>query len=141
MRFERHTIKLKSIRPIDIIDITDQVKAFAKECNIQNGMLAVVSTHTTVCVFLNESCERLQEDMLDFFEKLAPSNTNYLHNSVTVDGRPNAHSHLLSLILPSQMTIVLQDGELNLGQWQSVFAVDLDGPRQNREINLTLMGE
>lgn len=51
----------------------------------------------------------------------------------------NAHSHLLSMLLGSSESIPVVDGEMVIGQWQSVLLVDLDGPRE-RTVGVQLMG-
>lgn len=51
----------------------------------------------------------------------------------------NAHSHLLSMLLGSSETIPVINGEMVIGQWQSVLLVDLDGPR-DRTVGIQLQG-
>lgn len=140
MTFRHHTIQLRTVQPLEIIDITSQVRDFAGSCGVKEGLVVVASRHTTLGVVVNERCERLQQDMIDFLKRLAPPDGSYHHNLVATDGRPNAHSHLLSLVIPSQATILVSGGKPQLGQWQSVFAVELDGPRESREIILTAVG-
>jgi secondary thiamine-phosphate synthase enzyme len=140
MPFHHHTLTFTTKNPIEIIDITASVKKFVEEVGVQEGLLTVASPHTTVGVVINERCEKLEQDMINFLGRLAPAQAAYQHNQVASDGRPNAHSHLLSLLLPSQLTIVISGGKLNLGKWQSVFMIELDGPRPERKVNLSLMG-
>ena len=45
---------------------------------------------------------------------------------------PNAHSHLMHLLLSTSETIPVIDGRLALGTWQRVFMVELDGPRERQ---------
>ncbi len=132
-------ITLTTHQPIEVLDLTSQVKNFVKEQAAQNGILVIASEHTTLGVVLNEKCDSLEKDMTEFLNRLAPADLPYRHNQVAVDGRPNAHSHLLSLVIPSQQTLVIENGSLQLGQWQSVFAVELDGPRPLRKVHLTLI--
>lgn len=139
MTFTRHTIRLRTKNSLEVADITPQVKEFAQSCGLRDGLIVVASRHTTFGVVVNERCEKLQADMIDFLKRLAPAEGEYRHNRVAGDGRPNAHSHLLSLMVPSQVTLVVEDGGLDLGSWQSIFAVELDGPRKSREIALTAM--
>lgn len=56
------------------------------------------------------------------------------------DERINGHSHLKSLFLNSGELIPIVDGKLALGKWQSIFFIELDGPR-NREVLLQFVGE
>lgn len=51
----------------------------------------------------------------------------------------NAHSHLLSMLLGSSETIPVVDGEMVIGQWQSILLVDLDGPR-DRTVGIQFIG-
>jgi secondary thiamine-phosphate synthase enzyme len=139
MTLHRRQLSLKTLEPIEIRDITKEVEGYIRESGITEGLLIVSSPHTTLGVVINERCEELQKDMRAFLKRLAPSEGPYLHNRVAVDGRPNAHSHLLSLVIPSQVTLVVGEGRLQKGEWQSIFAVELDGPRAERKINLTMM--
>lgn len=141
MPFREHSFSLATIKPLEVVDVTSQVKSFVEACGLKAGLLHVASRHTTMGVVINERCEKLQEDMIDFLKRLAPPGRDYRHDTVASDGRPNAHSHLLSLVLPSQVTMSVANGRLNLGEWQSLFAVELDGPRPSRKIHLTWIGE
>ena len=53
----------------------------------------------------------------------------------------NARSHLMSFLLSSSETLPIKNGKLDLGTWQSVFFIELDGPRNNRTVTLTMVGE
>lgn len=138
MPLKRKTLNLASRRPIQILDVTEEARAFVADSGVQEGILIAASQHTTMGVVINEKCEHLEKDIVRFLEKLAPAKGDYEHDRHAVDGRPNAHSHLLSLVVPSQVTLIVSAGELELGSWQSLFAVELDGPRPARKIHLTL---
>src|SRR5262245_16646793 len=140
MQFHTKTLIFETSQPILLLDITREVRMFAESFGLTHGMLTVASEHTTLGIVLNERCDELQKDMVDFLSRLAPSKGEYRHNLVAQDGRANAHSHLLSLLIPSAQTIVLINGHLALGKWQSVFLAELDGPRPLRKVHLTLMG-
>lgn len=53
----------------------------------------------------------------------------------------NAGSHLRSLFLGPSEIIPIYEGSLDLGRWQSVFFIELDGPRSRRQVDLTIMGD
>ncbi|HEX5036419.1 MAG TPA: secondary thiamine-phosphate synthase enzyme YjbQ [bacterium] len=137
MPLQQKTVSLASAAPTQVIDVTAEVKAFARSSKLRDGLLIVASQHTTLGVVINEKCEHLEKDIVRFLEKIAPAKGDYEHNKHAVDGRPNAHSHLLSLVIPSSVTLVVAGGELQLGTWQSVFALELDGPRPARKLTLT----
>lgn len=108
---------------------------------MSQGFLNIMSRHTTATICLNESCEALEQDLKLFLAKLADPKANYGHNKIAVDGRPNAHSHMLTYLMGGPQTVPVIDGKLNLGQWQKIFFVELDGPREKREYVLSFMGE
>eukprot|EP00585_Thalassiosira_rotula_P022682 CAMPEP_0196223402 /NCGR_PEP_ID=MMETSP0912-20130531/46641_1 /TAXON_ID=49265 /ORGANISM="Thalassiosira rotula, Strain GSO102" /LENGTH=148 /DNA_ID=CAMNT_0041502453 /DNA_START=57 /DNA_END=503 /DNA_ORIENTATION=+ len=146
---------------------------------MKNGVIHVISRHTTTAITINEREALLAQDVEDFFLKICPPDerssskkrvegVRYLHNDI--DQRPdseeeaqrcrdngwdiddaeelqkwrdqepiNAHSHLISMMLGSSECIPVVDGEMVIGQWQSVLLVDLDGPR-TRTVGVQLMG-
>lgn len=141
MRLITQTIKLTSKKPIQLIDITKETALFVQSVEGRNGIVIVASTHTTAAVKINEKCEKLEEDLKIFFKKLAPPGENYNHNHQALDGRNNAHSHLINYLLSRSETITVKDQQLLLGPWQTLFFVELDGPRHERLVHLTFLGE
>jgi secondary thiamine-phosphate synthase enzyme len=137
MSLQQHILQLASASALQVIDITEAVRAFAASSKIRDGLFVIASQHTTMGVVINEKCEHLKKDIVRFLERFVPAKGDYEHNRHAVDERPNAHSHLLSLVIPSSVTIVVAGGDLQLGIWQSVFALELDGPRPSRKIHLT----
>ena len=136
----RHRLRMASAEAIQFIDVTREVFAWVRSTGVREGLLTLSSPHTTARVTCNEAEPRLQQDMLAFLEKLAPRDGDYDHNQETVDDRPNAHAHLLGLFMNATETIPIEDGAPALGRWQSIFFVELDGPREGRELLLQAMG-
>jgi thiamine phosphate synthase YjbQ (UPF0047 family) len=164
---------------VSIEDLTHEINAFLKSSGMRNGVIHVISRHTTTAITINERESRLAQDVEEFFLKICPPDersssefrvggVRYLHNDI--DQRPdgeeeaqrcrengwdidnpemlqkwrdqepiNAHSHLISMMLGSSECIPVVDGEMVIGQWQSVMMVDLDGPRV-RTVGVQLMG-
>ena len=133
-------IILNTTQEMEFVDLTKRAQDCVKKSGIQNGLLIVATQHTTTAVILNEKEEGLQKDMALFLGKLAAARQGYLHDRSPVDGRTNAHSHLQSLLLPSSQTVPLVDGEIKLGSWQSLFFVELDGPRSSRRVTVQVVG-
>lgn len=145
MRIHHAQLQIETQVGANLHDLTPQLRAFLAESGIRNGVLVVSSRHTTTAITINENEARLLEDARRFFEKLAPAADKYYHNDIHLRDCPqdepkNAHSHLLAMLMGSSEAIPIIDGELALGQWQSVMLVELDGPRR-RMVSLQAMGE
>ncbi len=141
MKLVYHRIALATTEPIQLLDITPQVRTLFESSGIRQGLLTLISPHTTAHINLNEREEKLQLDMVAFLQGLVPCHGDYLHNCDPVDGRQNAHAHLMGLFMNASETIPIVDGRLMLGGWQSVFLCELDGPRAERQIHLQFFGE
>ena len=140
---QRHVITVPTGAPIALVDLSDAVREWVRmqvEATpaLAQGSLLVSTPHTTARIAINERDPALQRDMQAFLERLAPRDAAYEHNAHTVDGRDNAHAHLLALLMPATETIPVVDGALALGTWQALFFVELDGPRERREVHLQL---
>ncbi len=140
MKILRHRIELETVEPIQIIDMTEQIRDWVASSGIKDGLLTLISLHTTARVNVNERESELQRDMVTHLKRMVPRDGDYLHNLAPVDGRDNAHAHLLGLFMNSSETIPLSGGELVLGGWQSIFFIELDGPRERRGLELQLLG-
>ena len=139
MPVHRHTLALATTAPIQFIDLSEEIRAWVRASGVRDGLLTVTSPHTTARITRNERETELQGDMVRFLERLAPADAPYRHNLDTVDDRANAHSHLLGLFMPASENIPVVDGALAMGTWQSLFFVELDGPRPAREVQLQLL--
>jgi secondary thiamine-phosphate synthase enzyme len=140
MLISTYTVKRRTTKPIEIIDITAEVSSALLSSGLDRGQVTVISRHTTAFININEKEECLLEDMESWLKRLVPKDGNYLHNLNPIDGRHNAHSHLLGLFMNSSETIPFSEGKMLLGEWQSIFFVELDGPREERTVLLQISG-
>ncbi len=141
MKVMTRTLRLATTEPIQLLDITADVDGLFQSVGLRDGLLTLMSPHTTAHINLNEHEPQLQQDMLDFLTRLVARDGDYRHNRTPVDGRNNAHSHLMGLLMNATETVPFADGKLLLGGWQSVFFVELDGPRAQRQVHLQFLGQ
>ena len=132
---------------IQFLDITDEVANAVRSTGVRDGIVTIVSRHTTMAVRIQEAEPLLLEDLLSFLRRLAPANVHYQHNDFRIrthhmhdDESPNGHSHCLQFLLGTSETVPIMDGDLQLGQWQRIFLVELDGPRPKREVLVQIVG-
>jgi secondary thiamine-phosphate synthase enzyme len=140
MRCHRDEIRITTTRRFQLIDITEEIRGVVTKSGVTEGQVLVFSPHTTAAIRINEMDARLHEDMERFLDRLSHPEGPYRHNLRTVDDRPNAWGHLMGLIMNASAVIPLSGGEAELGRWQSVFFVELDGPRENRKALVRVMG-
>ncbi|MFZ0406969.1 MAG: secondary thiamine-phosphate synthase enzyme YjbQ [Cyanobium sp.] len=125
-------------------DITAELNAHLAASGLQQGVLVAVAQHTTTALVINEAEERLMADIANYFSSLVRADHPWLHNDLHLRDVPpdeprNAHSHLIALMLGSQLSVPIVGGRLGLGRYQSVMLVELDGPRP-RQVLVQLLG-
>jgi secondary thiamine-phosphate synthase enzyme len=139
-------LRFKTSAATQFVDITGQLREEVRRSGLRVGRIHLQSLHTTVGLAVNENEPLLLRDFESLLERLAPSGAGYQHDDfarrfdIALDEPVNGHAHCRQLLLTGFATLLVEDGELVLGRWQSVFAVELDGPRQ-RELAIQLDGE
>lgn len=140
-------IRITTERPMEFIDLTDRIESLAARAGIHAGLVNIQSLHTTMAIVVNEHEPLLLADFGALLSRAAPRDAAYRHDDMSVrtvnlapDERPNGHAHCHALLLGSSVSLNFADGQLQLGRWQRVFLVELDGPRV-REVSVLILGE
>ncbi len=131
---------------LQFIDLTAALRQFVDEADILHGFLNVQTRHTTTAIIINENEPLLLTDLKKTLERLAPRTVSYAHDdfdirteNLTPDERPNGHAHCKALFLRSSETLNIINGALDLGRWQRVFFLELDGARE-RTVSVSILG-
>ena len=102
--------------------------------------------HTTAAILVNEHEPLLLDDLSRVLAGWAPAHARYSHDdferrtvNMTPDERPNGHAHARAMALQASTTLAVIGDEVQLGRWQRIFLVELDGPR-SREVVVTTVG-
>ncbi|HEX6548011.1 MAG TPA: secondary thiamine-phosphate synthase enzyme YjbQ [Candidatus Dormibacteraeota bacterium] len=139
-------LRFDTEQPTQFIDLTSRLQDEIHASGLRAGRLFLQSLHTTLGVVVNENEPLLLADFEAMLDRLAPAGSVYLHDDferrhgVPADEPANGHAHCRLLLLAPAMTLLVEEGTLVLGRWQSVFAAELDGPR-SRELALQLEGD
>ena len=135
------SLKINSSSNFQIIDISSDIVAILNEINkenkIDNGIVSIFTKHSTSAIRVNENEKGLLLDFEKVLKDIVKEKDNYKHDFID----NNAASHIRAFLLGSSETIPIVDGRLDLGTWQSIFFIELDGPRANRTVDLTVIGE
>ena len=117
---------------LELVDITEQVTAFVRECNIESGISLVNSAHSTTAIIVNEHESGLMRDILRKVQEEFPEGGGWFHDRID----DNADAHLASIFLGHSKTFPIKNGKL----YRNIFLLELDGPR-TRHIVCEVMGE
>ena len=140
LRVCRDVVRLRTEKPLQFVDLTALVAERVRRSGIRDGTITIQSRHTTAAVVVNENEPLLIEDFEDALERWAPrGNDLSARGRVPPGEKPNGHAHARVLLLGGSVTLNLASGEMDLGEWQSVFLVELDGPRC-RTVSVQVMG-
>ncbi len=120
-------IELQTRSKVDLLDITEKIQeAISKEA-AKDGVCFLFCPHTTAGIVLNENWDpSVEKDIAMALEHMAPDGLNYRHSE------GNSPAHVKSVLLGSDHFIMVQEGTLQLGQWQGVFFAEFDGPRRRK---------
>jgi secondary thiamine-phosphate synthase enzyme len=127
------------------VDLTDLAIRCLRDSGVREGLLSVQTRHTTTAVIVNENEPLLLADMRSVLERLVPKTRTYLHNDLGLRGAvppeetPNGDAHCKAMLLGASESLAVRGGKLQLGCWQRIFLVELDGSRR-RSVLLTILG-
>lgn len=113
----------------ELVDITAQVENAVKKFEAAEGICLIFVPHATAALWVNENEPGLREDVLEALQRWFPKG-EYKHDLVD----DNARAHLISSFLGQSKIFPVESGNLVRGTWQSIFLVELDGPRSQRRV-------
>jgi secondary thiamine-phosphate synthase enzyme len=118
------------------VEITDRVRDVVRESGVDHGLCHVAVLHATAAIVVNENDDpNIGVDLLTALDRAIPDHAGWLHDRVD----DNAQAHIKAAILGPSETIPIRDGDLLLGTWQGVILVELDGPRAERRVAITIV--
>ncbi len=116
---------IKTSKRNEFIDITSQVQDLVG--GTSEGVVTVFVPHTTTGITINENADPdVPRDILKKLEVLIPQHDNYSH----MEG--NSDAHIKASLFGSSVRVIIKDGQLLLGTWQSIFLCEFDGPRTRK---------
>lgn len=117
----------------EIIDITDDIEEQLADQEKMSGVCTIFVQHTTCAITTADLDPGTDLDFLDAILGMLPEiQYRHPHNPA------HAPDHILSSIIGPSVTVPFENKKLQLGVWQRVILVELDGPRE-RDILLTIV--
>jgi secondary thiamine-phosphate synthase enzyme len=137
------TISVLSKSPFEMIKITEEVHRIVAESNVKNGLVAVITSHTTTGIVVNEGLDCVETDIKELLDRLVPLDANYIHAhflpSYGATGN-NSAGHLKSMLTGNHCIFPVIEGKIVCGSAQDIYLAECDGP-QKRKIYVEIMGE
>jgi secondary thiamine-phosphate synthase enzyme len=120
-------ISVETRSRVEMIDITAAVQKAVGEEKIETGLCLFFTPHTTAAVTINENADPdVPRDILEALEKAVPLRANYRH------AEGNSAAHVKSSLVGASELVIIENGRLVLGTWQSIFFCEFDGPRTRK---------
>jgi len=120
---------ISSKKKKEIVDITERINQELGKQGVKNGLCILFIKHSTGALTTADLDPGTDLDMLDAFEEIIPK-LHYRHPH----DPSHVPDHIMSSIIGASQTIPIENGELDLGMWQRVVMVELDGPRERKII-------
>jgi len=128
-------IQVKTRQRCDLVDVTQQVQSWLEERILREGHLLLFVPHTTAGITINENADPdVRSDLLSGFGTVYPAHAGWRH------AEGNSDAHLKSSTVGVSLTLIVRQGRICLGTWQSLYFFEGDGPR-TRKMLLSFMGE
>lgn len=129
------TIDVKTTTRSEMIDITALVRAAIRRSGVSEGLVCVFCPHTTAGVAIQENSDpQVKRDMVRHLGLLVPREAG--------SDRPdqNSDAHIKGSVIGQSITLIVEGGRPQLGNWQAVFFCEFDGPRDRRVLLRVLGG-
>jgi secondary thiamine-phosphate synthase enzyme len=133
-----HTLEI-STRGKRLYEITSPIVEWVRQQRIQTGLLTIFCRHTSASLLVQENADpTVRTDIESYFNRLAPEDGPYNHNSEGTDDMP---AHLKTALTQVQLSVPVIDGSLALGTWQGIYLFEHRTRPHGRQIALHLIGE
>ena len=123
-----------------LYEFTNDTIQWIHQNNFKNGIINLSIQHTSASLIVQENADPdVQNDLINFFNKLAPMDKNlYVH---TTEGKDDMPAHIKSSLTNNQISLSIKDSELLLGTWQGLYLFEHRLEQQNRIIIHHFIGQ
>jgi secondary thiamine-phosphate synthase enzyme len=130
-------ITLTTDRKQGLYDITTEVEEIIRDSKVQNGIASVYAHGSTAAIMIQENWDQsVQNDVITLLNRTIPSGI-WEHDMQDNNG----DAHLKAGLVGPSETIPVIGGKPGLSTWQNIFFCEFDGPRNKREIVVTVLGD
>ncbi len=130
-----HAFEVETSMTLELVEVTDRVRAALAASGAKSGAAIVYCPHTTAAITVQENADPdVKHDLLFALDRLVPRTLPFRH------AEGNSPAHVKSALLGSSATVLVDGGKLLLGTWQGIFLAELDGPRR-RTVQVRILAD
>jgi secondary thiamine-phosphate synthase enzyme len=130
-------ITIRTYKKNALYDITSEVVSLIRESNVQTGIASIYARGATAAIMIQENWDQsVQNDVITLLNRLVPSGI-WEHDHQDNNG----DAHLKAGVIGASETIPIVDSKPGLSTWQNIFLCEFDGPRERREIVVTIIAD
>lgn len=120
-------IEVVSRNHTEFINIDRKIQACVTSAGVTKGFVQIFVPHTTAGITINENADPdVLVDMERILERAVPWKGGYAH------AEGNAAAHVKAGMMGFCQTVLIVEGQLQFGTWQSIYFCEFDGPRHRR---------
>ena len=124
---------------IDLYEFSEEVINWVYNERIRNGLLNISILHTSASILLQENADsKVLEDLKDFYKKIVPFNSNYLHNA---EGKDDMPAHIKTSLTNTNITVSIIEKKIITGFWQGFYLFEHRLENKTRNIQLHFIGD
>lgn len=122
-----HEIVVRTNQHTQFINIDAEVQSIVTKSGVSSGVCHIFVPHTTAGITINENADPdVVYDIITTLEKMVPWRNQYAHTE------GNSAAHIKASMMGFCQTVLIANGKLALGTWQSVYFCEFDGPRTRK---------
>lgn len=108
----------------EFVTLDSYLNEALENSGVKEGIMLVYCPHTTAGITINENADPdVKKDLKAGLDDTFPNHKYYVHMEGNSDG------HMKSSLIGASETLIITEGKLILGTWQSVYFSEFDGPR------------
>jgi secondary thiamine-phosphate synthase enzyme len=120
-------IEIRTRAKEEFVDLTADVGRVVAASGVASGVCVVAVPHTTAGITVNENADPdVRADLLMTLRRIVPNALPYAH------AEGNSPAHVKAALVGSSVSLIVEDGRLQLGTWQGIFFCEFDGPRTRK---------
>ena len=121
------TFNVETVARNTFVNIDHLASEALEKSGITDGIITVFTPHTTAGITINENADPdVTKDLVYGMEKTFDNKKEYQH------AEGNSDSHMKSSLVGAGETLIVHDGEIIYGTWQSLYFAEFDGPRTRK---------